>query len=83
MIINTMKYINLMLEYIKSITEEPEKKRWQGSSHLSRAYDHKMYHPPQHCMRNHLKMAISVGTSYLEHIPNSPQKEQMIKNNGT
>jgi hypothetical protein len=26
MIINTMKYINLILEYIKSITEAPEKK---------------------------------------------------------
>ena len=46
MIINTMKYINLILEYIKSITEAPEKKRWQGSSHLSRAYDNKMYQPP-------------------------------------
>jgi len=38
---------------------------------------------PPHCMRNHLKMAISAGTGYSEHIPNSPQKEQMIKNNGT
>jgi hypothetical protein len=45
MIKNTMKYLNLICVYIKSITEAPEKKRWQGSSHLSRAYDHKMHHP--------------------------------------
>jgi len=30
MIINTMKYINLIPEYIKSITEAPEKKKMAG-----------------------------------------------------
>jgi hypothetical protein len=69
MIKNAMKYINLILVYIKSTTEAPEKEKWQGSSHLSRAYDHKMYPPPppNSITTKHLKMAISVLTSYSKH----------------